>query len=133
MTRWTSQRDCRAEPAPEQRLADRRGAIMLLVLAAIVLLSFAAYTFAELMLNEHTAARAMSQHLELRCLAESGVEATAAWIDGRPRRDAEPPGWFQSPQLFAKQPAPAGMSGLGHYSIVPDLAALNCDQAVFGL
>ncbi|HLQ45522.1 MAG TPA: hypothetical protein VK137_12375, partial [Planctomycetaceae bacterium] len=106
---------------------------MLLVLAAIVLLSFAAYTFAELMLNEHTAARAMSQHLELRCLAESGVEATAAWLDGRPRRDAEPPGWFQSPQLFAKQPAPAGMSGLGHYSIVPDLAALNSDQAVFGL
>ncbi|HLQ46738.1 MAG TPA: hypothetical protein VK137_18485, partial [Planctomycetaceae bacterium] len=105
--------------------STRRGTVMWLVLVAVMLLSFAAYSFAEVMLAERTAAWAMARNLELRCLAESGVEATAALLDEQARREVEPPGWFHDEKLFARVPLETSTQGRGWYSIVSSAAMLR--------
>lgn len=77
-------------PLPETRRPPRRGSVLLLVLVVVFLLSFSAYSFSELMLTEHQAQRAAATRRHLRSHAESGIEAAAAWLDDRVRREIEP-------------------------------------------
>lgn len=56
----------------------RTGAVLLLVLVAITLLSLAAYTFSEGMLVEARAVHGGNQIVQLRAAAQSGIELAAA-------------------------------------------------------
>lgn len=68
-------RQSNARPA---RPADRRGAVLLIVLVVVALLSLAVYTFAELMLTEVESTAMYGRGLQSRAWASSGVELAAA-------------------------------------------------------
>lgn len=63
--------------------SSRRGTILFVVLIAIVMLSFGAYSFSELMLAEHVVSRHLIHQLEMRCQLESASETLAAAFDSR--------------------------------------------------
>lgn len=69
---------------------ERRGAVLILVLVVVMLLSFAAFSFSELMLAESQASRVSNQWQEVRVLAESGIEAAAAFLEDASARSLEP-------------------------------------------
>ena len=80
---------------PPKRVAyaagsKRRGAVLILVLVVVMLLSFAAFSFSELMLAESQASRLSTQSQQARVLAESGIEAAAAFLEDPAARSVEP-------------------------------------------
>jgi type II secretory pathway component PulK len=67
--------------APRSPLAERRrGIVLLAVLMVLVLLTLAAYQYAELMLAEYKAADSYRRSMQARAFAESGVHYTAALL-----------------------------------------------------
>ena len=76
--------------SPQSCVGKRRGAVLILVLVVVMLLSFAAFSFSELMLAESQASRVSTQSQQARVLAESGIEAAAAFLEDPAARWAEP-------------------------------------------
>lgn len=77
---------------------DRRGAVLVVVLVAIVLLSLAAYSFTDAMVSEMAATSMFERQAKARLLAESGVEWIAAVVG---RRYTEPQNLYQNAALFS--------------------------------
>ncbi len=76
----------------------RQGAVLVVVLVAVVLLSLAAYSFTGSMVSEMGATSMFRRQASARLLAESGVEWTAAILG---RRNQEPQNLFHDPNLWA--------------------------------
>ena len=64
----------RSRPAP------RKGLVLVAVLVVLVLLTLAAYQFAELMSAEYRAAESHTRSLQARTCAESGIHYAAALL-----------------------------------------------------
>ncbi|HUY93346.1 MAG TPA: hypothetical protein VMV10_31760 [Pirellulales bacterium] len=76
------------------------GMVLIVVLVAIVMLSLAGYTFAQLMFAEREAAWAHGQGMQAQALAHSGV----AWMQQQSLQSsaslAQQGGWYNNPSLF---------------------------------
>jgi DNA uptake protein ComE-like DNA-binding protein len=73
--------------------------VLIIVLVAIMLLSLAGYTFAQLMMAEREAAWAHGRALQARALADSGV----AWVEQQLAQSGainQAGGWYDNPALF---------------------------------
>lgn len=84
------------------KIDSHRGAVILIVLLAIVLLSFSAYVFAELMLVESVVSSTFAQETQARSAAESGVEYVAAILNDR--RSSGHVDLYNNPELFQNVP-----------------------------
>ena len=95
----------------------RRGSALILTLIAVLLLSFSAYTFAELMRVESHAAAAAQRFRTCRLAAESGIEALAAELEqGLPDSGRDGP----KKQPWQRVPLSTTQPGLGAFSIASD-------------
>ena len=74
----------------------------MIVLLAIVLLSFSAYVFAELMVVEAVVSSTFAQETQARSAAESGIEYVAALLDDR--RSSVQIDLYNNPDLFQNVP-----------------------------
>ena len=83
-----------------RRPRTRHGMVLIVVLVAIMMLSLAGYTFAQLMFAEREAAYAHGQARQAQALAHSGV----GWIEQQlvqaPAALAQQGGWYDNPGLF---------------------------------
>ena len=78
----------------------RSGAVLIIVLVTIMILSLSAYTFCTLMLTEDEATRLMGQRVRSRYLVESGVDYTRLFLS-KPEQDIrELGGRYDNPEIF---------------------------------
>lgn len=63
--------------------AARGGSVLLIVTVVLMLLSLAAYTFSNVMINEYEAARLSGQAAKARIYADSGIELAATVLSNR--------------------------------------------------
>ena len=79
--------------------SDRNGAILIIVLITILILSLSAYTFCALMLTEDEATRLTGRRVKTRYLVESGVEYTRLFLS-KPEQDIRELGGRYNNPLF---------------------------------
>lgn len=126
---------CSSKRCPNgQNAFGRRGSVILVVLVVVVMLSFSAYVFAELMLVEAQATAIYGRKEQARSFAESGIEYAAAQLaDSATDRQ---PDSFHNRDLFGSvivQEA-AHATERGRFSIVAPPAQLHKSTNVrFGL
>jgi type II secretory pathway component PulK len=98
----------------------RRGIILPLVLVVVAMLSLAALSFAERMINERRAAITSSRQSQARAFAQSGAELARQFLDRDPADQQSAGGIYDNPSRFADQlvaDEPAEQDR-GHFSIV---------------
>lgn len=100
------------------RIDDRSGMVLVLVLVVVMMLSFAVYSFSNLMVTEYSATKTGLTHLQRRELAASGIEVAAASMrQGR--------GMGNSPNSFTQliRPIPLQLDNdsFGYASILREL------------
>src|SRR5262245_56015524 len=59
---------------------SRRARVLVVVLVVVAVMTLAAYTFSELMLTEHKAARVVGQQVQSRALVESGAAMLQSYL-----------------------------------------------------
>lgn len=101
---------------PSNNAHSRRGTVLLLVLVVVMLLSFSAYSFAELMLAELQASRATTRSWQTRALAESGIESAAAFLEDQRTRLIEPT--VGNVRRFQNVPVATLESGIGRFTVL---------------
>jgi DNA uptake protein ComE-like DNA-binding protein len=82
---------------------NRRGVVLLLVLVVVMMLALGSLGFAELMLNEHNAAKTASRQSQARAFAESGAEVARQFLDRYPNDIQTAGGLYDNPQRFSSQ------------------------------
>ena len=80
--------------------AQRSGAILLVVLVTIMILSFSAYSFCVLMLTEDESARLTGRRVRARNLVDSGVEHLKLYLAQDETTIRELGGRYQNPNFF---------------------------------
>ena len=75
----------------------RSGLVLVVVLVAIMLLSLAGYTFAQLMFAEREAAWAHGRNMQTKALAQSGVSWIQQQLIQTPAHLQQPGGWYDTP------------------------------------
>ncbi len=75
----------------------RNGMVLILVLVVVALLSLAAFTYSELMLTEHKAARMSGRQAQARALADSGLEVVKQFLSQTPEAQQEAGGVYDNP------------------------------------
>ncbi len=86
---------------PRRGLRQRRpGMILLVVLIVIVMLSLAAFTFAELMFTEHRAAVAALRQSQVRALADSGMDYIQQFLLQTPELQQQDGGTYNNAARF---------------------------------
>ncbi len=126
---------CRTSiPMAAARADGRRGSVILVVLVIVVMLSFSAYVFAELMLVEAQATALYSRAEQTRTFAESGIDFVAAQLAvgsvGQRPDVVDNLDLFQSVIVQDSNQA----SGQGRFSIVAPVQDANKSSGVrFGL
>jgi type II secretory pathway component PulK len=125
-------------PVHRTQPRQRTGAVLLLVLVAITLLSLAAYTFSEGMLVEARAVHGGNQIVQLRAAAQSGIELAAAAID-----DPSVEVSFHRQTVSASQHSPvlfsvlagrgADRAGWVEQALASDSSSRRSVESVFGL
>ena len=108
----------------------RPGSVLLLVLVVITLLSYSAYSFSERMIAELMAGSAMSDQMQTRSLAESGIEAAAAFLEDRTLRHNERS--LNNSRRFRHQ-AVHRSGQRGRFSILAELPGTGQQAPVFGM
>ena len=108
---------------------DRSGMVLVLVLVVVMMLSFAVYSFSNLMVTEYTATTTGLTHLQRRELANSGVELAAIVVRERGSGDLRSHGAipFRSPLLIS---LPNQQTGF--VSLIREIPPAG-QAAVFGL
>ena len=101
--------------------AARRGAVLIVVLVLISLLSLGVYTFAERMMAEAEATATYARGVESRALAESGIELAAATLGTRTPEGLD--NFYHDPALFQAYivQESAGNRGRGRFSLMAPL------------
>ncbi|NLX95641.1 MAG: general secretion pathway protein GspK [Rhodopirellula sp.] len=87
-------------PAARGLACRRGGMVLILVLVVIAMLSLAALTFSEWMLTERQATLVSGRQIEVRALAESGVEATRQFLSMDPQSATDAGGWYDNAAVF---------------------------------
>lgn len=80
--------------------SKRRGLVLILVLVAVVLMAFAAYTFTGLMLNERQAVELSAHQVQARVQVESGVDRVRRFLYMTADEQREAGGYFDNPTHF---------------------------------
>ncbi len=81
----------------------RRGVVLLLVLIVVTMLALGSLGFAELMLNEHRAAKTSSRQSQARAFAESGAELARQFLDRTTDDQKTAGGLYDNAQRFSSQ------------------------------
>jgi type II secretory pathway component PulK len=96
----------------------RRGTVLLAVLVVLVLLTLAAYQYAELMTTEYRAADSYRRSAQARSIAESGVQYTAALLANPSNYSGNP---YDDAGTFSNIPVHEQEELKGRFSIVSPL------------
>jgi len=79
---------------------SRRGTVLIVVLVVVTIMSLVAYTFAELMRNEHRAAKLHGRRVQTRVLADSGLAMLQAYFMQDAALRVESGGHYDNPDQF---------------------------------
>ena len=105
-----------------QQLSSRReGALLLIVLVTVVILSLSAYTFTTLMQTEEEATRLMTLRLQTKYLADSGLDYTRMFLANTDATILENGGRWNNEERFSGIPVAAEVDGggrIGYFSVV---------------
>ena len=105
-----------------QRVSSRReGALLLIVLVTVVILSLSAYTFTTLMQTEEEATRLMTLRLQTKYLADSGLDYTRMFLANTDATIRENGGRWNNEERFSGIPVAAEVDGggrIGYFSVV---------------
>lgn len=105
-----------------QRVTSRRqGALLLIVLVTVVVLSLSAYTFTTLMQTEEEATRLTTLRLQTKYLADSGLDYTRMFLANTDATIRENGGRWNNEEGFSGIPVAAEVEGggrLGYFSVV---------------
>ena len=105
-----------------QHLSSRRdGALLLIVLVTVVILSLSAYTFTSLMQTEEEATRLMTLRLQTKYLADSGLDYTRMFLANSDATIQEKGGRWNNQESFSGIPVAAEVDGggrIGYFSVV---------------
>jgi type II secretory pathway component PulK len=83
-----------------RRRRSPQGAILIVVLIVIALLSLSALTYSELMLTEREAVDLSGRQIQARALAESGIELARVLLSQGPTALEEAGGWYDNASCF---------------------------------
>ena len=113
---------CRQWKSHSQRVSSRReGALLLIVLVTVVILSLSAYTFTTLMQTEEEATRLMTLRLQTKYLADSGLDYTRMFLANSDATILEKGGRWNNEESFSGIPVAAEVDGggrIGYFSVV---------------
>ena len=105
-----------------QRVSSRReGALLLIVLVTVVILSLSAYTFTTLMQTEEEATRLMTLRLQTKYLADSGLDYTRMFLANTDATIFENGGRWNNEERFRGIPVASEVDGggrIGYFSVV---------------
>ena len=105
-----------------QRVSSQReGALLLIVLVTVVVLSLSAYTFTTLMQTEEEATRLMTLRLQTKYLADSGLDYTRMFLANTDATIRENGGRWNNEERFSGIPVASEVEGggrIGYFSIV---------------
>lgn len=103
-----------------RRVSSRAGMVLVVVLVAIMLLSLAGYTFAQLMFAEREAAWAHGRNLQARALAQSGVALIEQQLAQTSASLQQQGGWYNNPGLYRGVLAADGVLSLepGRFTVL---------------
>ncbi len=90
-------------PAPEflrVRLQKRRGAVLLVVLMVVVILSLSAYSYTALMVSQREAVRLSGRQIQSRALVDSGVEAIKMFLAQEEQTIVDSGGTYDNAEHF---------------------------------
>ncbi len=124
------------KPTPRKKLTARRGVVIVATLLVVVLLSLAAYQYADLMTSEAVVAENAHRAIQTRAFAESGIYYTAALLsnpvnlttvlNGNP---------YNNPQVFQNILVQGDNGVTGRFSIIGpmDPNSGNTTTATYGV
>ncbi|MFI4875489.1 MAG: general secretion pathway protein GspK, partial [Blastopirellula sp. JB062] len=81
----------------------RRGAVLIVVMVVIIMLSLGAYAFTELMQTENRAVQLTGRQIQARSFAESGESFLEAYLAQEPEFVVEMGGVYDNPAMFQGQ------------------------------
>ena len=104
----------------------RRGAVLIVVLVVVAMLSLAGYTFTHMMLTHQQAAQLHGRQIQARVLVDSGVEYVRTYFTQEEATRDEMGGHYLNPTVFQAVPVmvDADPRGRGNFSVV----APNLDE-----
>ncbi|MEK6236695.1 MAG: general secretion pathway protein GspK, partial [Planctomycetales bacterium] len=118
--------------SPRRSRLDRRGAVLVVVLVFVVILSLGAYSFSHLMIVERQATRLHTQRIQARALADSGLELIKTLVVKDVEVLREEGGLYANPTYFQAQLVVDDPKlGRGRFSVVS--TALNEDGVLEGI
>lgn len=109
------------KPRRRPRAPRRDGALLLIVLVTVVVLSLCAYTFTTLMQTEEEATRLMTLRMQTKYLADSGLDYTRMYLANSDATIRERGGLWDNEEGFSGIPVAADVNGggrIGYFSIV---------------
>lgn len=80
--------------------STRGGLVLIIVLIVVAVMTLAAYTFSELMLTEHKAARVVGKQVQSRVLVESGAAMLQTFLYQTPDQLLQSGGVYNNPAQF---------------------------------
>jgi DNA uptake protein ComE-like DNA-binding protein len=101
-----------------------RGAILLIVLVTVVILSLAGYTFCLLMQTEEAGARVMGQRMQSRYLCDSAIDATKVFLSHDKATIEALGGTYSNPTMFQNvvvRVDPDNENLLGRFTVIAPL------------
>ncbi|MEL7498096.1 MAG: hypothetical protein AAFN77_10830 [Planctomycetota bacterium] len=101
--------------------SKRRGALLLIVLVAIVILSLAAYTFMGLMQTEEESTRLQTRRLQCKYLSDSGLDFVRLYLSNSEATIRQKGGRWDNPEFFQGIPVAVDMNNpnqIGYFSII---------------
>ncbi|EAQ78869.1 type II secretion system protein GspK [Blastopirellula marina] len=86
-----------------QRGQNRRGAVLIVVLVVVMMLTLGAYAFTELMQTENHAVQLTGRQIQARAFAESGESFLESYLAQEPEYITELGGIYDNPAMFQGQ------------------------------
>ena len=120
------------------RRSTRKGALLLIVLVAIVVLSLSAYTFMGLMQTEEEATNLDTRRLQSKYLADSGLDYVRLYLSNSEATIRQKGGRWNNPEYFQAIPVAVEMNNpalIGYFSVITSNLDNfgNPDASRFGL
>ncbi len=108
---------------PAKRQRPRRGIVLMIVLVVLLVLTFSAYTFTDLMRTHNVASDLTGRQVQSRLLAESGGEAVRLFLMQTPAAQTEVGGHYYNTLYFqARNVLPdTDLERVGNFSVLAPL------------